>query len=226
MTELVQRWRLVLRRRADAEPLTHRDLITRWHAGLARVGLSVEAGPTGQARARLAFALPLPLGMPAERELADLTLTERWAIADVRDLVTGALPDGFELVELYDVWIGEPALPGQVVAADYRVRFAIAVDPAALEAAGRALLASQALPRTRTKGERSVPYDLRPLLDTVGPVALRTGATELDVRVRHHAEIGAGRPEEVVAALADQARTELPVSRIVRLRIVLARELR
>ena len=95
------------------------------------------------------------------------------------------------------------------------------VDADAVAAAAQALLAAPTLPRVRSKGESSVPYDLRPLLADVvdrgagPPVALR-------VRGRIHPELGVGRPEEVIAALGDALGRALEVRGIVRERLILA----
>ena len=61
-------------------------------------------------RPRLSFAAPLPPGRAAEHDLADLVIGERWTAARVRALLEAALPAGFELVDLFDVWLGAPAL--------------------------------------------------------------------------------------------------------------------
>jgi uncharacterized protein DUF2344 len=196
MNEFVQRWRIEFQRGAGAEKLAQRELTERWLAGLDASGLP---------GCRLVIAVPLPVGMEAKRELADLWLTARKPIAEVRSAVGAAMPGGLTLVTLYDVWAGEAALPGRVAAADYRIRLAAPVAPAILEAHARDLLAASTLRRERAKGDRLIGYDLRPLLADIGPVAVRDGATEIDVRVRHLADLGVGRPEEVVAALGDRA---------------------
>lgn len=216
MNEFVQRWRIVFRRGPGAEPLAQRELTEGWLAGL---------GASGLPDRRLAIAVPLPIGMEAERELADLWLTRRLTIAAVRSAVETSLPAGLALVDLYDVWLGEAPLPGRVAAADYRIRLARPVDPSILERHGRALLAATALPRERPKGERLIAYDLRPLLADVEPMAGSDGTTEIHVRVRHLGDLGVGRPEEVVAALADQAGLELPIASMVRTAVLVAEEL-
>ena len=53
--------------------------------------------------------------MAAERELADILLTELLPRGEVREGIGAGLPDGWRLVDLYDVWLGAPALAGQVV---------------------------------------------------------------------------------------------------------------
>lgn len=151
----------------------------------------------------------------------EVTLTERWPIWRVRAAVADHLPAGWRLLDLEDVWVGAPALPGRIAAADYRIAFAGSVDPVRLAAACAALLAAPALPRSRPKGDRTIDYDLRPLLiDISAP-----GDAVLWVRTRIHPELGSGRPEEVVAALADAVGEALTIGSIERERLVLAEDL-
>ena len=217
-----QRWRLVLARPADAPQLAGRELTDTWEQALQATGLPLHR-PPGRARARVAFGAPLPIGMAAERELAEVVLSEVLPAWRVREALVGWLPAGWVLVDLYDVWLGSPALAGRVSAAVYRVVVGGTTDPDAVTAAASALLAAERLPRNRIKGGSSVAYDLRPLLAEVGvldpgpPVVLR-------VRTRIHPELGTGRPEEVLAALADRLGTSLAPLSIVRERLILADE--
>ena len=246
--EARQRWRLVYARSESAPHLAQRDQHAAWEAGLRASGLPVVGQDLEPPRPRIAFAAPLGVGLPAERELADLFLAERLPVADVRDALQANLPEGHRLVELLDVWLGEPALPGQVVAADYRadVRVGGGADgdtpapaPDALSDAARRLLTASSLPRTRDKGGRDVPYDLRPLLADIAVLGTSDPASgdpkasdrELEshrsliglrIRVRYDPERGVGRPEEVLAALADLAGLELSLEALVRERMLLA----
>jgi hypothetical protein len=155
-----------------------------------------------------------------------VVLADRRPIAAVRAAIEAALstlPLAVQLVDLFDVWLGEPALPGQVLAAEYAVRLEPPTSEAAaaLEAGCRRLVASSALPRSRPKGDRTVQYDLRPLLDAVG-VQLAGDETELAIRTRFDPARGVGRPEEVIAALSDEIRQTLGIGSIVRSRLILA----
>lgn len=245
-----QRWRLVFARSESAPHLAQRDQQAAWEAGLRASGLPVVGQDLTPPRARIAFAAPLGVGLPAERELADLFLAERLPVAEVRDALEANLPEGYRLVELLDVWLGEPALPGQVIAADYRadVRVRGEVTGAdgepepsasiALADASRRLLKEAALPRTRDKGGQRVAYDLRPLLADIsvieagGSAAAGSGPSDpgahpptlvqLRIRVRYDPERGVGRPEEVLAALAESAGLELALESLVRERVLLA----
>ncbi len=227
--EARQRWRLVYRRRPDAPPLPQRDQNAAWEAALLATGLPIAGSHLPVPRARLAFGAPLSVGMAAERELMDMFLVEPRPVSDVRTRLLACLPSGHELVDLHDVWLGEPPLAGRVVAADYRLTVTAAggpPDPTALAAAARNLLAAAELPRSRDKGGKSVHYDLRPLLDDIEVVPTLPAGPEpsitIRIRVRFAPERGVGRPEEVLAALSEAYGTELHAQDGTRERLYLA----
>jgi hypothetical protein len=135
------------------------------------------------------------------------------------------LPTGWRLVDLGDVWLAGPPLAGRVAAADYWISLGPdAPDAPVLASACELLLAASALPRERQKGDGMVRYDLRPLLVDVG-VAAAGPPVVLRARTRFHPELGSGRPEEVVAALADAAGVALEIAFIERERLILADDL-
>jgi hypothetical protein len=79
--------------------------------------------------------------------------------------------------------------------------------------------------RTRSKGGVDKAYDLRPLLDDVQIVdAAAYVPLAIRIRTRFVPELGAGRPEEVAAALGAECGFELVLARIVRERLILAGE--
>lgn len=247
-----QRWRLVVARSADAPASAQRESSDAWLAAIEAAGLPLARTAGATPRPRISFGAALPVGMAAEGELIDIVLTERWPAWRVREALEPLLPEGWRIVRPEDVWLGGPPLAGRVAAADYRIALdraaassaaassaaasaapsaaapasspADAFSPAdALRAACARLLDARRLPRERTKGDRVVAYDLRPLL-----LDVRVGADgpplELAVRTRFHSELGTGRPEEVVAALADAAGVSLTIASVVRERLLLADE--
>ena len=160
---------------------------------------------------------------------------------EVRERLAGSLPTGHELIEVHDVWLGAPALSGQVVAADYRMNVTILSgampDAVALAGGIRRLLAAAALPRTRDKGGRAIPYDLRPLvagIEVQPNIGARPGdaateptplrAVQLRIRTRFDPERGVGRPEEVLAALSELSGMSLTAQSTTRERLLLAGE--
>jgi radical SAM-linked protein len=220
--ELRQRWRLVVRRSAEAPALTQRELAEAWELAVQECGLPVAWTDAATPRLRLSFAAPLPLGVIGEAELIDVFLTERVPTWRVREALDGRLPAGWALVDLYDVWPAGPPLAGRVVAADYRMELAAAAGDAMTVAAGVArIMSASELPRERLKGGGTVRYDLRPLIDEIAvvesgpPVVVRA-------RTRFDPELGTGRPDEVLAALAEAAGAPLEATAIIRERLILA----
>ncbi len=217
-----QRWRLVLARAADAPALGGRELTEVWEAAVEASELPLFR-PTGRARPRVAFGAPIPAALASEGELADIVLTAVLPAWLVRERLTEHLPAGWILLDVYDVWLGSPALAGQVAAADYRIEVGEA-DAAVIADAARTLLASEHLSRERRKGNSVVRYDLRPLLVDVG-VAAAGPPVIIRARTRFDPVLGTGRPEEVVAALAEVSGTPLTITSIVRERVVLTEDL-
>ena len=223
-----QRWRLVLARAVDAPALGGRELTEVWEAAVEASELPLFR-PTGRSRPRVAFGAPIPAALACEAELADIVLTEVLPAWLVRERLTEHLPAGWALLDVHDVWLGGPALAGQVAAADYRIEVgeadaAVIVDAALIADAARTLLASEHLSRERPKGNSVVRYDLRPLLVDVG-VAAAGPPVIIRARTRFDPVLGTGRPEEVVAALAEVSGTPLTITSIVRERLVLAEDL-
>lgn len=218
-----QRWRLVLARAADAPEQTQRDLSQAWEAAIREAGLPLAWTDGAPPKPRISFGAPLPVGMAADGELIDVVLTERWPVYRVREALAAVVPDGWRLVDLQDVWLAGPPLAGRVAAADYRITL-VDGDVAALVPACVALLAASHLPRQRAKGGGTVMYDLRPLVLSVSVVEAGPPVV-LTMRTRFHPELGTGRPEEVVGALADLTGMPASVATMTRERLILADDL-
>ena len=223
MSEARQRWRIVFARDAAESSITAAEEVGLWTAGLGAAGIPLASGGGKTARPRLTLAAPAPVGVRCERELLDLVLTERLTRAELRERLERACPAGRRIVDLFDVWLGEPSITARLGAADYRIVVGGA-SPDELAAAARALVAAGSLPRRRSKGEgRTVDYDLRPLvLDLAAvpdPTPARDQAT-FRARLRLVQDGPSGRTEELVLALAEQAGRELRLVSAVRERLL------
>ena len=213
VSEVRQRWRLVFARGEEARYLSHLDTVRAWERAFRRGEIPVAVSEGFSPRSKLVFAAPLQLGMLAEHELADLFLAERLSAPDLRDRLAAGLPRGYRVVDLHDVWVGAPALAPQLVAADYSMTL-LGVEPARAAGAISHLMAAAKLPRERHKEARSIAYDLRPLLldlqvraadpEAIPPDATAAAATGLWMRLRHSQNLGSGRTDEVIAALAEE----------------------
>jgi radical SAM-linked protein len=231
-TEPRQRWRIVFRRGEEARFLAHLDAMKLWERAFRRAGIPVAQTEGFSPRPRIVFAAPLPLGLLAEREIVDLVLCERLTRHDLRVRLERDLPNGFGLVDLYDVWVNAPSVASQLESATYRV--GVAGAPSGEIARGIAeLLRADRLDRRRVKEKKTVEYDLRPLILDLGvgvdeadaPTVAGDGGpvpVTVRMRLRHAQEEGTGRPEEVVAALGELLGRELGAERTVRERLELA----
>jgi radical SAM-linked protein len=225
-----QRWRLVFARDGSVRDLAHGDSVRLWGLSLGEAGVPVAMGGSPP-RPRLAFASPLPPGMLGEHELVDLLLAERLTLSELRARLLTGLPDGHRLVDLHDVWLGEPAVAALLVAADYRT----AVHGAAqleLAQACASLLAADSIERVRPKGAgRPVTYDLRRLLLRLGvgipadPGAPTEDSVSVGMRLGLAPEGAVGRPEEVVLALGELLGRQLRAGVVIRERVLMAGEL-
>jgi hypothetical protein len=224
--EPAQRWRLVLARGVRDPEEPQRAQLTAWEDSLRACNLPLAGLDTDPPRPKAAIAAPLAPSIPGEAELIDIWLVERWPAWRVREAIRACLPDGFELRDVQNVWLGEASLPGQVVASVYRAEFdASSVDGSRLRAAVAGLLAAEDLPRMRRKGDRTVSYDLRPFLEdiAVGEVDA-AGRIPVRMMLRHDPEKGVGRPEEAVAALGERLGAPLSPVALARERLELASE--
>jgi hypothetical protein len=229
-----QRWRLTFSRDPVPADQVGRTVLDAWQETLAGSGLplaSVDGSADG--RARIAFAAPLPAAARGEAELADVWLLERRPLWAFREALADRLPAAHRWIAAEDVWLGEPALAGRVVAADWRIELGgPELDRTRLSIAAEQMIAARSLPRARVKGPSERHYDLRPLLDelVVDPeggtvdssAAASTDRVIVRVRTRFDPELGAGRPEEVIAAIAESAGVALEIAALVRVRLVIA----
>ena len=219
--EPVQRWRLVLARDAIPAESAQRDQLSTWETAFAGSGLPLAGLDAPKPRPRFAIAAPLAATIPGEAELLDIWLVERQPAWRVREALGASLPVGWRLVDAYDVWLGEAALPGRVVASVYRaVLESGSMDTPRLADAASLLLAAGSLPRERRKGDNVIAYDLRPFVDDV-EVIESDGATAVRMTLRHDPEKGVGRPEELLAALGEALGASLRPVSLVRERLVL-----
>jgi radical SAM-linked protein len=223
--EPVQRWRVVVRRVANPPDAIVRDARGAWAQALVDGGLPLAGWDAGGGRPKLAIAAPLAAGVEGRRELIDLWLTARLPRWQVREALERHAPEGCTVIDLFDVWLRAPSLPGQVVASVYRCPLPVDLAPARAAEAARRLLAAERLPRERAKGDSLVAYDLRPAVENVTVEQVAGGRADLVMVLRHHPERGIGRPEELLAELSDRLGSSAireSASGLVRERIVLA----
>ena len=237
MSEARQRWRLIVARGEAARNLVQRDVTVAWEAAFRASGLPLAETEGTVPRLRVAYGAPVPVGMLAEREPIDLALFERRRIHEVRASLERVIASGYRLVDLYDVWPGAPTLAASIVAGDYRADVSAAdgstVSRDALGTAIAALLDASSVVREREKAGSVVEVDIRPhilalrLDEAVAPVEPTfeppavDGSLDLLMRLRLGGEGGVGRPDEVVAAVAERLGRPLTTHGLSRERVIL-----
>ena len=234
--EARQRWRLTLAIDADAPSLTSREGLAAWVVALEASGLSVAYAATRDRRPRIVVAAPLGRGVAAEAELVDVALSALVTIAEARTAFATSLPPGHRLEALEDVWVGAPSLPVELVAADHRVGAVTTARRGEVVAAVATVLVSSTVLVDRARGGSTVRVDIRPFIETIELVAApddgsgvepdgRSGRVILRIRTRMDPSAGTGRPDDVVAAVAQRLGMPLVVERVVRERLRLRSDL-
>ena len=199
-----------------------RAALEAWAEALVGSGLPLALVEPG--RPRFTMGAPLAAGVEGRGELLDLWLTERLPVWRLRTALETLLPADHWFVSAEDVWVGAPPLPGRVAGADYLVDLQDPPEPGALDAACARLRAAPRIERIREKAGVAKPYDLRPLLIDVAPADGASGSA-VRMRTRIHPELGSGRPDEVIAALADELGRPVELARIIRERLLLAEDI-
>ncbi len=87
---------------------------------LRRSGLPLAYSQGYNPRLRLNLALPLPLGVTAEREYGELYLDEKVDPAQLLSSLSAQLPAGLDLLDVTEVAAESPSLAALVAAARYR----------------------------------------------------------------------------------------------------------
>jgi hypothetical protein len=218
-----QRLRITVARDPVDADRVGRVALDAWQVCLQDSGLPIAGLEAPNGRARLAIAAPLPAMAGSVAELMDLWLLARLPTWQVREALASRLPEGYRWVGAEDVWLGEPPLPGQVAASDWRIELGggdgSPIDAEAVARAAAALLAAPTLPRTRLKAGAEKPYDLRRLI--LGLAVEPGPPVTLLLRTRIDPELGSGRPEEVLAALGEAVGAPLEAASITRIRLLL-----
>lgn len=194
-------------------PLTytsHLDLMRVWERALRRAGLPVAYSGGFNPRAKLQLAAALPLGHTGDAEVLDVWLEggagERRSggaeeqgnggVGEIAAALVPVLPEGLRVRQVRRVDEKAPALPTQVVAAEYLVTVEWSEPAGEVERRIERLLAASELLQER-RGRR---YDLRPLIERLW--LERASESEIVLGMQLAAREGAtARPEAVLEVL-------------------------
>jgi len=189
-----QRLRITFGKRAAMKYLGHLDLAKTWERILRRAQILLAYSQGFNARPKIQFAAPLPLGYTSEAELIDIWLDKPIPLDGLADHLMSVSPPGLPIYDIHEVPHKSPALQTLIESATYA--FTVEESPLSasdLAARCESLLAQEHIFRTR----RDKPYDLRPLI-----LALSVDAAGRIIgTLKVSASGGTGRADEVQDAL-------------------------
>jgi radical SAM-linked protein len=218
-----QRWQILFSRREPALRMRQADLVAEFERAFREAHQPLSYSAALKPRARVKLAANLPVGIELRGEVIEAYFDDLVSIDRIR-ATAEHLPDGVELLDAKEVWHGFPSAASQLRAAEYEVDVSGGEDLTAegLRGAVVRLLAAERLEGRRRRGESerrsdAGVRDLRPLIEDVEVVDVDEAKHTARLRtVLQLDPSGAGRPEDVVAALDIRLR----VRRAVRARLL------
>lgn len=202
--ETVQRLRLTF---GVSSPICYASVLDMgrlWERLLRRARVPLAYTQGFNPHPRLQFADALPVGYDSVCELLDMWLAERQDLAAFTQAVAQQAPAGLSVLAAEEVALNAVSPQSTMRQAEYRVALDTGSSRDDLAAAVERILAQPSIIRRRIKKGELAEYDLRPLLYEIALLDEHDGQQMLRLLLRCGSQ-GAGRPEEVVAAL------ELPI---------------
>lgn len=196
----MQRLRIRFRRGDEIRFISHLDVVRLWHRAFRRAGIPLAYSEGFNPHPRISLAAPLATGVTGEAELMDITVARPVAPHWLAAAVNRALPAGLSVTQVLPVGLAQPAVQAQVSLAEYRVEVETDRPQEDIQSALDRLLEAESLPwqHQRDTGPRS--YDLRALIKDLWLEECTGDSCIIGMLLRCDTG-GAGRPEQVAAAL-------------------------
>lgn len=184
------------------------DLVDELERAFREAGLPLAYTHAKKPRPRIKLAAAPPIGIELRGDVVEAYFDELVPIERIR-AAAELFPEGIELRDAKEVWHGFPSAASQLRAAEYEVdiRGDESLTDEALRGAVVRLLSAKELSGFRRRGESerrsdAGDRDLRPLIEDVEVMEVDADAHTARLRtVLQLDATGAGRPEDVVAAL-------------------------
>ncbi len=196
----MQRLRIRFSRGEEIKYISHLDIIRLWQRALNRAGIALAYSAGFNPHPRISLALALAMGVTSDVELMDIVLDKFVSPHSFTAAVGQQLPCGITISGVFNTPLTMPSLQSQVRQAEYTVAIATDKDKGEIEAALNSLLDKETLPWQHQRDTGPRKYDLRALIDDLWLIDWRQGSCSIGMRLRCDAT-GAGRPEQVAAAL-------------------------
>ncbi len=170
-----------------------------WERALRRATVEVAYSEGFTPHAQLSLAAPLAVGVTSAGELIDVFLATRLTPLEFIREVSCQLPTGIELLDVQEVGLRGPSLQSELRAAEYEASLPASLAEDDARAAVERFLAAECLPWEQTRDKEVRRYDIRALVQEMW---LERGNGSPVVAMRLRADSGgAGRPEQVIAAM-------------------------
>ncbi|MBA2263241.1 MAG: DUF2344 domain-containing protein [Chloroflexi bacterium] len=218
-----QRWQLLFSRTDPALRMRQAVLVDELERAFRETSLPLSYTHAIKPRPRIKLAANLPIGIELRGEVVEAYFDELVPIERIQ-AAADRFPDGIQLRDAKEVWHGFPSAASQLRGAEYEVEVSgdDSLTSDALRGAIVRMLGARELTGKRRRGESerrsdAGERDLRPLIEDIEVIAIDEKAHTATLRTVLQLDAsGAGRPEDVVAAL------DLPlrVRRAVRARLL------
>ncbi|MDD5338815.1 MAG: TIGR03936 family radical SAM-associated protein [Dehalococcoidales bacterium] len=196
----MQRLRVRFSRGEEIKYISHLDIIRLWQRALNRAGIALAYSAGFNPHPRISLALALAMGVTSEVELMDIVLDKFITPHAFTATVGQQLPKGITISGVYNTPLTLPSLQSQVRQAEYIVTIATDKNKGDIEAGLNDLLDKETLPWQHQRDTGPRKYDLRALVEDLWLIDWRQGYCTVGMRLRCDSS-GAGRPEQVAAAL-------------------------
>ncbi len=196
----MQRLRIRFSRGEEIKYISHLDLIRLWQRALNRAGIPLSYSKGFNPHPQISMALALAMGVTSEAELMDIMLDKFISPHSFTAAIGPQLPRGITMNGVFNTPLTIPSLQSQVRQAEYTVTVATAKDKNDIESALNSLLDKETIPWQHQRDTGPHKYDLRALIDDLWLIDWRRGCCTIGMRLRCD-NTGAGRPEQVAAAL-------------------------
>lgn len=196
----MQRLRIRFHRGQEVKFISHLDIMRLWQRALVRAGISLAYSEGFNPHPRISLAAPLALGVTSEAELMDIILTEWVSPHSFEATVSQQLPDGIEIMQVYQMMLNVPSLQSQVRYAVYKVELETEKKRNDVESTISFLLSLDHLPWQHQRDTGPRRYDLRMLIDDLWLIDYHAGCCAIGMNLRCDSN-GSGRPDQVAIAL-------------------------
>jgi len=178
-----------------------------WQRAFNRAGIEIAYSSGFTPHPRISLAAPLALGVTSESELMDIVCVRGVAPHFFISAVNQQLPEGISVDKVHPIGLELPSLQSQVSQADYRVTVDPGSGPKDIQKAIDDLLALEHLEWQHIRDTGPKKYDLRALIVDIRAAEWNETTGVLEMRLVCGSN-GAGRPEQVTAALGFSRRPD------------------